>query len=149
MPQRTVRFRRAVLVCVTAILSGCAALLPTPTPGPTHLEPAAGAQVEVAVDNRSDESFAMTVSQGGQPGPAHLIVGACEASNFIYPMEGAFSVGFGKAADFSDLPMPELVASDRLDMVDGEYRLLIRVSPDGDVVFAPLVGVAPLRSIGC
>jgi hypothetical protein len=55
-------------------------------------------------------------------------VGPCEASNFIYPMEGPFTVGFGMAADFVDRPMPELVASDRLEIIDGGYRLLIRVA---------------------
>jgi hypothetical protein len=120
--------RLTVLVSLVLISSGCGVLVPTPTPGPTELQPAAGTQVEVAVDNRSGESFTMTVSQGAEPGPAYLTVGPCEASNFIYPMEGPFTVGFGKAADFSDRPMPELVASDRLEIIDGGYRLLIRVA---------------------
>jgi hypothetical protein len=145
---RTVR-QNVVLVCVLVISSGCGVLVPTPTPGPTELEPAAGTQVEVAVDNRSGESFTMTVSQGAEPGPAYLTVGPCEASNFIYPMEGGFTVGFGKAADFSDRPMPELVAPDQLDIIDGGYRLLIRVGANGEVRFGPLAGVAPLRGAGC
>jgi len=121
----------------------------TSSMAPTELEPASGTQVEVAVDNRSDESFAITVSQGAQPGPASMTVRPCEASNFIYPMEGPFTVGFGQAEDFSDGPMPELVASDSLDIIDGGYRLLIRVGPNGEVTFGPLEGVAPLRSAGC
>lgn len=141
--------RRVLFACVVALSSGCGAFLPTRTPGPTELEPAGGPQVEVAVYNRSNESFAMTVSQGAQSGPASMTVGPCEASNFIYPMEEPFSVGFGKAEDFSDRPMPELVASDRLDITDGGYRLLIRVGPNGEVTFGPLEGVAPLRSSGC
>jgi hypothetical protein len=128
---------------------GVARSYPIPPRGPTELEPAGGTQVEVAVDNRSNESFAMTVSQGAQPGPASMTVGPCEASNFIYPMEGPFSVGFGKAEDFSDRPMPELVASDRLDIIDGGYRLLIRVGLNGEVSVGALEGVAPLRSSGC
>ena len=141
--------RSALLGSVAAILSACAALSPMPNPGPTQLEAAAGTQVEVAVDNRSSEPVAITVSQRAQPRPAHLIVGGCDASNFIYPMEGAFSIGFGKASDFSDRPMPELVASDRLDIIDGAFRLLIRVGVDGEVAFGRLEGVAPLRSGGC
>ena len=78
-----------------------------------------------------------------------MIVGPCEASNFIYPMEEPFTVGFGKAEDFSDRPMPELVASDRLDKIDGGYRLLIRVGPNGEVAIGPLEGVAQLRGAGC
>lgn len=101
------------------------------------------------MDNRSNESLTMTLSQGADPGPASLTVGPCEASNFIYPMEGPLSVGFGKAEDFSDLPMPELVLSGRLNKIDGGYRLLIRVGPNGEVTFGPLEGDAPLRGAGC
>ena len=90
----------------------------------------------------------MTVSQGGQLGPS-MVVGACEASNFIYPIEGPFTVGVGNAADFSERPMPPLVESSRLEKVDGEYRLLIGVAADGGVTFGPLEGAAPMRAAGC
>lgn len=140
--------RLGLFACVLA-LSGCGVFLPTPNPGPTEPEPAGGTRVEVAVDNRSNEPFAMTVSRGAEPGPASLIVGPCEATNFVYPIEGPFSVGFGNAEDFSGRAMPELVASDRLDIVDGGYRLLIRVAPNGEVTVGPFEGVAPLRGAGC
>jgi len=102
----------------------------------------------VAVDNHSGDALAMTVSQGGQPGP-YLIMGACEASNFIYPMEDAFTVGLGNAEDFSERPMPRLVESGRLERTNGGYRLLIRVSPTGVVTFGPLEGEALIRGPGC
>ena len=73
-----------------------------------------GTPVEVAVDNRSGERIAMTVSQGAQLGPS-MVVGACEASSFIYPIEGPFTVGVGNATDFSERPMPPLVESSRLE----------------------------------
>ena len=110
--------RGVALASLVALLSGCGGLLPTATPGPTELDPPGGTEVEVAVDNRSDQST-MTVSQGAEPGQASLTVGPCEASNFIYPMEGPFTVGFGAAEQFSDQPMPELVTSDRLNIIDG------------------------------
>ena len=140
--------RRGLLLCVAAISSGCAALVPTPVPGPTLLDPPAGTPVEVAVDNRSGERIAMTVSQGGQLGPS-MVVGACEAGNFVYPIEGPFTVGVGNAADLAERPMPPLVESSRLDKIDGEYRLLIRVAADGTVTFGRLEGPAPLRAAGC
>ena len=136
------------LLCVAAICSGCAALVPTPVPGPTLLEPPAGTPVEVAVDNRSGERIAMTVSQGAQLGPS-MVVGACEASNFIYPIEGSFTIGVGSAADFSERPMPPLVESSRLEKVDGEYRLLVGIAADGAVTFGPLERAAPMRAAGC
>ena len=139
---------RGLLLCVAMMSSGCAALVPTPVPGPTLLEPPGGTPVEVAVDNRSGERFAMTVSQGAQLGPS-MVVGACEASNFIYPIEGPFTVGVGNAADFAERPMPPLVESRRLEMIDGEYRLLIRIAADGGVTFGPLEGAAPMRAAGC
>ena len=141
--------RSILFGCFVLVSSGCNVFLPTHTPGPTDLDPPGGTQVEVAVDNRSDESYAMTVSQGAEPGPASLTVGPCEASNFIYPMEEPFRIGFGKAAEFSDRPMPALVASDQLDKIDGGYRLLNRVDPTGEVEFGPLEGAAPFRGSGC
>jgi hypothetical protein len=142
-----VRRNVPVLACIAAIASGCAALLPTPQTGPTPVEPPPGTQVEVAVDNRSDEGIALTFSQNGQLGP-NMILGPCEASNLIYPLQGPFTVGLGKATDLAEGPMPPLVDSSELRFVDGEYRLLVRVDADGDVSFAPLEGVAEVRSGG-
>lgn len=148
MPSVPRWMRTAALLWVIAITAGCGVLGPMPTPAPTDVPRPRGVPVEVAVDNRSDESLVMTVSRGGQPGP-YLIVGPCEASNFIYPMDGPFTIGLGREADFSERPMPPLVSSDELDPVDGGYRLLVSVAPDGSADFEPLEGDAPLRGAGC
>ena len=139
--------RRAALACVAVIASGCAALVPTPTPDPTQIDPPAGARVEVAVDNRSDDALALTLSQAGALGPS-LILGPCEATSLTYPMIGPFTVGFGKAADFGERPMPPLVESNQIPQAGGEYRMLVRVNADGEVSVVPLAGVAPLRDRG-
>lgn len=91
----------------------------------------------------------MTISQGGaQSGPS-MTVGGCEASTFTYPIDGPFTVGFGMAADFSGDAMPPLVESTELQLIDGKYRLLIRVSPAGTVTFGALHGPALSRRPGC
>lgn len=139
--------RRAALACIAVIVAGCAAVVPTPIPDPTQLAPPAGTRVEVAVDNRSDDTLAVTLSQAGALGPS-LILGPCEATSLIYPMNGPFTVGFGKAADFEERPMPPLVDSNQIPQVGGEYRMLVRVNAVGEVSFVPLAGVAPLRDRG-
>jgi hypothetical protein len=141
--------RRALLLCFGAMTSGCGLLeQPVAIADPTGLEPPIGPTVEVAVDNRSSEELAVTISQGGQLGPS-LIVAPCQASNFINPAVGPFTVGMGPVSELPDRPMPPLVESSRLEMVEGRYRLLVRVAPDGEVTFGPLEGVAPLRAGGC
>lgn len=143
----TLRVRALALTLMAAVVSGCAALTPTAEPEPTELAPAVGTQVEVAVDNLSDEPLALTLSQMGALGP-HLILGACEATNLVYPQDGPFTVGLGAAADFRDAPMPPLVDSTDLQRVDGGYRLLVRINAAGNVIHGPLVGEAPLRGAG-
>jgi hypothetical protein len=141
------RRRGSALASIAVIASGCAALVPTPTPEPTQLDAPAGWRVEVAVDNRSDDALALTLSQAGALGPS-LILGPCEATSLIYPMIGPFTVGLGKAADFLERPMPPLVESNQIPQAGGEYRMLVRVNADGEVSFVPLAGVAPLRDRG-
>jgi hypothetical protein len=87
------------LVVVASIVSGCAGILPTLVPRPTRLEPAGDTDVEVAVDNRSANPMALTVSQNGQM-RGGLTVGTCEATNMIVALDGPFEVGLGPAADF-------------------------------------------------
>jgi len=140
--------RAALVLCVGAIASGCGLLEPVAIAEPTGLGPPIGPTVEVAVDNRSSEQLAVTISQGGQLGPS-LIVAPCQASNFINPVEGPFTVGFGTVTELPERPMPAFVESSRIEKVDGEYRLLVRVAPNGEVTFQPLTGVAPLRAGGC
>jgi len=104
--------------------------------------------MEVAVDNRSSEELAVTISQGGELGPSLLVL-PCQASNFINPVDGPFTVGLGPVLELPERPMPPLVESSQLEKVDGGYRLLIRVAPNGEVTFGPLEGAAPLRSADC
>lgn len=70
----------------------------------------------------------MAISQGGQLGPS-MVVGACEAATFDYPIDGPFTVGFALASRFAPEPMPALVESSDLHLTDGRYRLLIRIAP--------------------
>jgi hypothetical protein len=72
-----------------------------------------------------------------------------EASNFINPADGPFTVGLGKVTELPERPMPALVESSRLETGDGGYRLLVLVAPDGEFTFGPLEGPAPLRGGGC
>lgn len=141
-----VRRPALALACVAVIASGCAALLPTPTPGPTRLEPAGDTQVEVA-DNRAAEPLAVTISQEGEL-RGILTVGSCETTNVNVALDGPFTVGLGEAADAADTPMPPLVDSSQLQQAGGEYRLLVRIDADADVSYGPLGGVAPLRGPG-
>jgi hypothetical protein len=97
--------RCALLLCVGAITSGCGLLEPIPIAIPTHLEGPIGDTVEIAVDNRSSAQLAVTISQGGQLGPS-LIVLPCQASNFINPADGPFTVGLGPVSELPERPMP-------------------------------------------
>lgn len=115
---------------------------------PTRLEPPIGDTVEVAVDNRSSDELAVTISQGGQLGPS-LIVAPCQASDFTNPVDGPFTVGLGPVFELPERPMPPLVESSQLEKVDGRYRLLIRVAPNGEATFGTLEGTRPQRAADC
>ncbi|MDX6532306.1 MAG: hypothetical protein QOF68_50 [Gaiellales bacterium] len=140
--------RMVALVVIASINSGCAGLLPTPVPQPTRLEPAGDTEVEVAVDNRSANPMALTVSQNRQM-RGGLTVGMCEATNIIVALDGPFVVGLGPAADFADAPMPLLVQSSEIPAdAQRRYRVLVSVDAEGEVRVGPLEGVAPIRGPG-
>ena len=136
------------LVVSASIVSGCAGLLPTPVPQPTRLEPLGDTVVEVAVDNRSADPMALTVSQNGQM-RGGLTVGMCEATNMIVALDGPFVVGLGAAADFANAAMPLLVDSSEIQAdAQQQYRVLVSVDPNGEVRVGPLQRAAPMRGPG-
>ena len=139
-----------VLLCVAATISGCG--LPGQVsqvdPQPTNIEPPQGDAVEVAIENLSSDTLAVTFSQRGQLGPT-LIVPSCEASDYTDRFDGPFTVGLGPISELPERPMPPLVESPQLEKVDGRYRLLIRVAPNGEVTFGPLEGEAPRPGARC
>jgi hypothetical protein len=139
-----------VLLCVAAAVSGCA--LPGQVsqvdPVPTNIEPPDGDTVEVAIENLSSDTLAVTFSQRGRLGSS-LIVRSCEASDYTDRIDGRFTVGLGPISELPERPMPPLLESTQLEKVDGRYRLLIRVAPNGEVTFRPLEGEAPRPGARC
>lgn len=57
-----------------------------------------------------------------------------------------FAVGYGPIGDRGGRPMPAVISSDDLMPVDGGYRVLVRVAPDGSVSADDLVGPPPVRA---
>ena len=139
-----------VLLCVAATISGCGlpGQVSQRTPLPTNIEPPHGDTVEVAIENLSSDTLAVTFSQRGRLG-ATLIVPSCEASDYTDRFDGPFTVGLGPISELPERPMPPLVESPQLEKVDGRYRLLIRVAPNGEVTFGPLEGEAPRPGARC
>lgn len=143
--------RRAIALMLLPVLAVACVVSPDATsdipflpvePTPTRLEPV-GEGVEVAWRNLSDETFTLTVANGDTlRGVAE--VAACQAGAMNVQVEEPFVVGVGQDQDArGDVLNPErpYLTSSQLDGSQ-PYRVLIQVSPAGEITAAPLVGPA-------
>ena len=121
---------------LVACLTGCLWFPPAPVdaPTPTRLEPTGPSLVEVVWDNRSEDSFVVSVVGAEQDQRAFALVEPCSSDNVIQLVDPPFEIGLGQRDLFVPEPMPAVVHSSELDApTDGMYRVHLSIGPDGTI----------------
>ena len=132
---------QVAVAALVAYLSGCVWFPPVPldTPTPTRLESAGPSLVEVTWDNRSEDSFVVSVVGAEPDQRAFALVEPCSSDNVIQLVDPPFEIGLGQEDRFVPEPMPTVVHSrDLEEPTDGTYRVHLSIGPDGTISEQPL-----------